>query len=155
MRADEDVANFLRNNVPGSNDRDTLRNMANAMTEGAKTRQVVLREEVPSETKGEILENAPIDGIISQVAFDFPAGSERLLKAAFKVNDERISPEKGFFALNDSTTVFDFSEQVTRRDKLQVEVRNEDTDNDHSIEVIVNITQNPGAVANNGSMSVR
>lgn len=161
MRADQNLLNEFRGTVPGQTDEERLANLMSVVnnnsqsdrvttqTEGGKTKQVVLSETVDPGTRVKVREFAPISGVITSIAFNFPAGTIQNVEVSLDKEDQRIVPGAGsFLSLDDSTPVLPTQESIDRTEDLVLTIRNRDPNVAHSVTAIINITQNPSSTQN-------
>jgi hypothetical protein len=102
-------------------------------------KDVNFRETVAAGGGTRVTRSLNYDGVITQVMFHFPPGSNGLVDVRLLKDEKPFYPVDGFLSLDDSTPIFYTSAQYYRKEPLTVEIHNRDGINAHSPTVTVTI----------------
>ena len=105
--------------------------------------QLELAQTVAAELGVILTEDSPFNGYIKQVIPHWPDGCDALVDIAVGHGQKQFCPTGSghYIALNDTTPTFPFNEEVKASEEIWVVIRNRDTENPHSITVIVAVEE--------------
>lgn len=95
-------------------------------------------------TPGQVVvlgDESPFNGNIIAVMVEFPLGCNSLVDVAVRAGTRGVVPQVNYISLNNVTPIFDVKEPVVLGEDIEVEFRNRDTINNHSMEVNVIIME--------------
>lgn len=106
---------------------------------GEDVRFINFRYTVPASTQVQLQARSPLAGFLTHILLHYPPGCLALVDVRVDVDREQILPVSGWVALDNATPTFQFhrGQPVKRRDYLDVWLQNRDTQNTHTITVLI------------------
>lgn len=106
------------------------------------------RQEIPSGKVVRQTEYSPCNGTIQNALIQFPAGCMYLVEVKIYLGPRKIFPHtKEGIALDDAVKWFDIKVPVKKDDPIAVEWTNYDSDNPHTVPVVVSVVGYSGGEA--------
>lgn len=109
------------------------------MAEAYLEKDVNFRETVAAGAGSRVTRSLNYDGVLTQVMFHFPPGTNGLVDVRLLKDERPFFPIEGFLSLDDSTPIFYANAEYYKMEPLTVEVHNRDAVNAHSPTVTVMI----------------